>query len=99
MLVDPVSCSAGNEPRDTEQPGVPLQQDFITCMKGGVNTHWSTSSISKFCSAAEGTCAGLSLYVRFGVNVVFWILFRQQSHSAEVRHVGFASRPISAHTL
>lgn len=46
VLLEPVSESAVNEPRDTERPCLRLQRDFITCMKSSLNTHWPTSSIS-----------------------------------------------------
>lgn len=45
-VLEPVSESAVNEPRDTERPCLRLQRDFITCMKSSLNTHWPTSSIS-----------------------------------------------------
>lgn len=40
-------------------PCLPLQQDFITCVKGALNTHTGQHHQSRLCAAAEGTCAGL----------------------------------------
>lgn len=40
-------------------PCLPLQQDFITCVKGALNTHTGQHHQSRLCTAAEGTCVGL----------------------------------------
>lgn len=66
MSVESVSYSAANEPEDTEQPCLLLQQDFITCVKGGLNTHWLTSSISALLRCRRNLCRPFMYFLVFG---------------------------------
>lgn len=78
-MAESVSYGSANEPEDTEQPSLLLQQDFITCVKGGLNTHWLTSSISPRLRCRRNLCRPFMYF--FSV----WILFRQENHHAEVQ--------------
>lgn len=77
MLVDLASYRAAKEPGDTQQPCLRLQQDFITYVKGGLNTHGPTSSISPLLSYEKNLCWP---FMRF---FSVWNSSRQRNHNAK----------------